>query len=228
MVEEFQFHTSEFRKTMTTLNNQQATLREALMEELRLLRLARVPPNSTMNILDPDLLGTTKSTPTVLEFTMVVLAPVLHRDGLGKQVTSVTESASSLGVCLDTIQTTMTTVPPPFSFLAPLTTTSHFESVEIAPRSECSPDPSPEFGYSPTKASVHELSSTPATSSVANSIISTIEAPRPSRSTVTLVFTLVDSNGNSACQSTLNRFSCSHNFISKFRTSWCGYSSQKL
>ncbi|KAM1768258.1 hypothetical protein ACFX12_046254 [Malus domestica] len=133
--EEFQFCMAEFRKTMTALNNQQAALQEAPMKELRLLRLARIPPNSTMNIPDPDLLGTTKSTPTVLEFTTVALAPVLHREGLGKQVTSVTESASSLGVCQDTMQTTMTTVPPPFSSPLSLTTTSHFESVAIAPRS---------------------------------------------------------------------------------------------
>ncbi|KAM1359188.1 hypothetical protein ACFX15_045379 [Malus domestica] len=63
--EEFQFCMAEFRKTMTALNNQQAALQEAPMKELRLLRLARIPPNSTMNIPDPDLLGTTKSTPTV-------------------------------------------------------------------------------------------------------------------------------------------------------------------
>ncbi|KAM1349023.1 hypothetical protein ACFX10_003207 [Malus domestica] len=103
-----------------------------------------------MLIPAPDLMGTTTSTPAVWEFTTSALAPVLHHDRLGKQISSVSDPMSSLGVCQDMMQTTITMVPPLLSSSLPLTSISHLESVVIAPQSECSPEPSSEFGSSPT------------------------------------------------------------------------------
>ncbi|RXH88085.1 hypothetical protein DVH24_042156 [Malus domestica] len=61
-----------------------------------------------MLIPAPDLMGTTTSTPAVWEFTTSALAPVLHHDRLGKQISSVSDPMSSLGVCQDMMQTTIT------------------------------------------------------------------------------------------------------------------------
>ncbi|KAM1233487.1 hypothetical protein ACFX2J_003181 [Malus domestica] len=149
-----------------------------------------------MLIPAPDLMGTTTSTPAVWEFTTSALAPVLHHDRLGKQISSVSDPMSSLGVCQDMMQTTITMVPPLLSSSLPLTSISHLESVVIAPQSECSPFRVGIWFFTHI-ASVHELFSTSATSSVADLIICTIEASRPSCSTVAFNITLIDSNGNS-------------------------------
>ncbi|KAM1172047.1 hypothetical protein ACFXTH_022332 [Malus domestica] len=84
----------------------------------------------------PALMGMMMSTPAVWEFTMASLEPVLHHDDLGKQVQRVMDSACSLGVT--------DSASSPHLLL---------ESVAIAPRSERSPEPSSEFGSSPTMPS---------------------------------------------------------------------------
>ncbi|KAM1067027.1 hypothetical protein FF1_022340 [Malus domestica] len=86
-----------------------------------------------MAIPVPALMGTMMSTPTVWEFTMASLEPVLHHDDLGKQVQRVTDSACSLGVT--------DSASSPHLLL---------ESIAIAPSSERSPEPLSEFGSSPT------------------------------------------------------------------------------
>ncbi|KAM1432581.1 hypothetical protein EV1_014557 [Malus domestica] len=66
-----------------------------------------IPATLTMTIPDSAFLGTTKSPPAI-KVTTAVLTHVLHRERLGKHVTSGTDSVSSQRVCQDMLQTPTT------------------------------------------------------------------------------------------------------------------------
>lgn len=61
-----------------------------------------------VHIPDSDLLGTTKSTLAIFEFTTAALTPIFHCEGFGKPVTSDTDSVSSLRVCQHMMRTPTT------------------------------------------------------------------------------------------------------------------------